>query len=471
MFYTLLMNNQSIQWSSKNAFILVAIGATLSMKDFLTFPVIAMQNGGGAFLLLYTFFLFILSLPLILSELIIGRFTHTKNFAPLSTLTQHKIGPQHWQWLFTFSLIACFLLVSIYSVFAGWSLSLIFKTAVGIFDGVNSSSVNTIFHDFQQDPERMMFWHTLFVIIMLSISSQGLKLGVEKALKFILPLMTLLLIVGLSYALVYGDYVGSIKQLLLADFSQLDIHAVVLAMKRAFYTVAVGLGIFYVFGAKITEDMPIVYSAGVIIVVDLLFSIFTGLAINSLILSVGSISSIQDDIAFTLLPLIFSNLPMGDVFGSLFYILLTLAALTTAIALLEVLLQFLKNTFNISRIRATAYAAVFVWALGVVAILSYSVWFKSGFTLELYLAGEAYRLVNEASFQDVLIYLASHVLQPLIALLSVVFVAWVLKTDVLQQQLQMGNTKRWYVIQYLFRYIAPTLVVVVWLSSLGVINA
>lgn len=458
------------KWKSNNVFIVVMIGATLSMKDFLAFPLMAGENGGGAFLLLYVFFLMIMGLPLLVSELFIGYSSNIKPLEVFTELAEDKQCSNYWQWIIRVSVMTSILVLAIYCVIAGWSLSFIFKTAIGLFEGANNESVNALLSSFQNDPERMMLWHTFFVIILLSISAQGMKRGVERLLMIIVPTMLFLLLVGLSYALFYGDTISSIEYLLIPDFSKIDINVAIMAMERAFYTLSVGLGIFILFGSKIPKGTPVVYSAFLIVTVDILFSILAGLAINALIFTSHATLDIGDEVAFSLLPLIFSQLPMGQLFGALFFLLLTLAAITSALALLEVFVNYLINKLNIRRIKAVSIACMTVWIFGALSIFSYTVWAQSGFTLELSFNDDAYRIVNEAGVHDVLIYLSSHLFQPMLAFFIMIFFGWVLTRERVEALLNFKSPLSFEVSYFMIRFVTPSLIFIVWLTAMGVIE-
>lgn len=460
-------NPPAFHWQSRSAFIVVMIGVTLSMKDFLVFPVMAAEHGGGAYILLYAACLLLLGLPLLVAELLIGRQSNQYIFPSLTNSFQCS---KHWQMIVSLSILASILVLSIYNVIAGWSLSFVFKTAAGLFANSDKESINVLLNAFQSDPERMMLWHTLFIIILLIMSAQGIKIGLQKVFMVIVPMMVFLLLIGLIYAMVYGDYLNSVKYLLLPDFSKINLSVMLIAMQHAFYTLSVGLGIFLILGSKMRSDIPIVYSGITIVLIDLLFSILTGLAIHSFVFTLDVMPSLNDELAFSLLPLIFSQLPFGQLFGVLFYLLLTIAAITTAVALLEVFVSYITQKFNFTRIKAAVYASLLTWIIGVIIIFSYTIWQESGFTIELYMAGEAHRLVNDAGFADVLIYVASHLLQPFIAFLMIIFIAWVVKKEELALLLNIKNAKVFAVVYFTFRYITPTFIFIVWLFSLGIIS-
>jgi len=243
-----------------------------------------------------------------------------------------------------------------------------------------------------------------------------------------------------------------------------------LALQRAFYTLALGLGVMLIYGSYLDQDVPIAYTAAQIIVIDLLFSIFTGLAINALVFSADLEPVLDDELAFRVLPVVFGSFQMGNVFGALFYLLLTMAALTTAVAILEAILTCYCLKFKHSRLKASIQLGIAVWLMGLGTIFSYSMWDDTGFTMTLYFGDEAYRLVNEAGFHDVIIYLSSHLLQPLVALFLALYVGWVIPRSASFEALDLPNRKLFEVWNILIRYITPALLFIVLLSTLGVLH-
>jgi NSS family neurotransmitter:Na+ symporter len=229
-------------WRSQSAFVVVAAGATLSLNDFLTFPVLTGQNGGGAFLLLYIFFLFVLGLPLLMNELMLGRLTRTDPAASLRTLSDQYRASVYWKLAGLSAMLAGFLIIATFSVIAGWSLAYSFKSLVGVFDGATLETAKTQFDSFTIDSERMTLWHTLFVFVLVSISGQPLKIGLERVTLILVPLMILLLITGLILGFTSSGMRQSIQHTLYADFSAMDSHTPIIALQRAFYTLTLGIG-------------------------------------------------------------------------------------------------------------------------------------------------------------------------------------------------------------------------------------
>ncbi|MDH3635869.1 MAG: sodium-dependent transporter [Gammaproteobacteria bacterium] len=456
-------------WRSRSAFVIVAAGATLSLNDLLTFPVLAGQNGGGAFLLLYILFLFVLGLPLLMTEMMLGRLTRTDPAASLGTLSEQYKASVYWKLAGLSSMLAAFLIVATFSVIAGWSLAYSVKSMVGLFHGVTLESAKSLFDGFIIDGERMTLWHTLFIIGLVLICAQPIRQGIERITLILVPLMILLLVSGLMLGFMSSGLIPSIHYTLYADFSAMDSNTPILALQRAFYTLALGIGVMMAYGRYLPAGVSIGYSAALVIMVDLLFSIFTGLSINALMLSAGQQPGIDSQFAFRVMPVIMDQFSYGGLFSTLFFVLLTIAALTTSIALLEAPITYLQRIRSITRLRATLILGVGIWLFGLGVVLAHSVWNGEGFSLALFFGDDAIRLVNNAGFHDVLVFVSSHLIQPFVALFICLFVAWKIPREVSHKEFALVRHYSFEIWNYLVRYIVPVLLLVVILAAFGII--
>jgi NSS family neurotransmitter:Na+ symporter len=457
------------QWRSQSTFVLVAAGATLSLNDFLTLPVLVGQNGGGTFLLLYTFFLFSVGMPLLMAELLLGRLGRSDPSRSLEILAVVQKVSVRWKVLGFASMLAAFLIIAMFSVIAGWSLSYSFKSLMGVYSGVSADGVGLLFKDFVGDAERMMLWHTLFVILLVSISAQHLKLGLERIFQFIVLLILLILMCGFVLASYSHEFMRSVEFLLYADFANVDAHIAWLALQRAFYTLALGVGVMMVFGSYLPSNVSIGYSAGLIIVIDLLLSIVIGLSLNTLVFESGMEPAIENQFAFRVLPYAFSQIQYGELFGALFFLTLTLASLTTTIAFMEAPVRYVQRKFEIGRIKAVICVGVVIWLFGLGAILSYSIWSGDGFTVAFFFLGDPVRLVNNAGFHDVMVFFSSQLILPLAALFICIFAGWILPRSVAFNELR-PSSRLWFELwNYSIRYVTPVLILVVALNSLGIV--
>ncbi len=462
-------STNGFQWRSQSAFIIVATGATLSLNDILTFPVLAGHNGGGAFLLLYAAFLLVLGLPLLMAELLIGRLGRSDPSRSFEILASQQKASIYWKTVGFVSLLAAFLIVATFSVIAGWSLSYVFKSGLGVYSSLTADSINSSFSDFLMDTERMMLWHTLFVILLIVIGAQHLRKGIERISYVLVPGMVLTLVIGLIIASNSTGFQESIRYLLHADFSMIDANTPLLALQRAFYTLALGLGAMIIYGSYLPSNVSIGYSAFQVIMIDLLFSIIVGLSINAMVFSTGILPGLDSQYAYRILPDVFNQHASGQLFAVLFYLMLTLAALTTSIALMEGPVSYIQRKFSYSRIKSVVLLGMAIWTFGLASIFSFGVLNGDGLTIALFYGGEAIRIVYNAGLHDVMVAISSHVLQPLAALFLCLFVAWVIPREVSHREFGLPG-KYWFEIwNYIIRYITPVLLIIVVLGSFRII--
>jgi NSS family neurotransmitter:Na+ symporter len=457
------------QWRSQSAFIVVAAGATLSLNDFLTFPVLAGQNGGSAFLLLYLLFLAILGLPLLIAELLLGRLGRSDPPRSFEILASQQKSSVYWKTTGLLSILAAFLIVSTFSVIAGWSLSYFFKSGLGVYSGLSVDGVSRSFGEFILDTERMMLWYTLFILLLISVSAQQLSSGIQRFSLLLVPGMMLLLAIGFSVAIFSPGFDQSVQFLLHADFSSLGDDAPLMALQRAFYTLALGLGAMMVFGSYLPAKCSIGYSALLVIAIDLLFSIIIGLTINALTFSAGIEPVLDSQYAYRILPAVFNRLDSGALFAALFFLMLVIAALTTSMALMEGPVSYLQRRFLFTRLKSVVLVGISIWIAGFGSLVSYSVWNGEGFTIALFFGDDAVRIVNNASFHDIMIFVSSRVIQPLAALFMCLFVAWVIPRDISYAELGLPGKYSYEVWNLMIRYITPVLLMIVVLSSIGII--
>ena len=456
-------------WRSRPVFVLVAVGATLSLNDFLTFPVLAGENGGGAFLLLYLLFLFALGLPLLMSELMLGRLTRRDPASALGKIAFQYRASVYWKLIGLAAMLAAFLIAATFSVVAGWSLSYSLKSAIGLFSEVDVETAQSMFDSFIVDSERMALWQSLFIVVLITICAQPLRTGLERANALLVPSMGLLLVIGLIVAVTSPGFEEAIRSMLHADFSAVDSQTPLLALQRAFYTLALGVGVMMAYGRYLPGTTSIGYAAVLILLIDLLFSILIGLSVNTLVLSGGYQPGADDYFAFRLMPVVFGNYTQGQLFSTLFFLLLTLAALTSTIALLEAPITYLQQKLGVSRLKAATLLGFCLWAVGIGVILAHSVWNGEGFSLALFIGDEAVRLVNNAGFHDVLIFVSSHLIQPVVALCLCLLVAWKIPREVSHRELAQSRRYYFEMWNYLVRYIIPVLLLVIIFAGFGII--
>jgi neurotransmitter:Na+ symporter, NSS family len=449
--------------------ILILVATTLGLNDFLTFPSLVGENGGGLFLVLYAIFLCLLSLPMLMGELLLGQISRADPVATFEMLAEQHKAAVYWKLVGLFSIIAAFLLVSTMCVVAGWSIAYLVKSAIGLHATLLPADSRSIFQNLTLDSEKMLFWHGLFLICVVATIAQPIVIGIQKTFKYLLLAMVTLLLFVLILSIFSGGMEQSAVYLLYFDSSEFTARTPLLALERAFFTSMLGLGVIMAIGRYIPSNTSISYSASIVVISNLLFVIVASLAINALIFSVGMTPGSDNQSMFEILPVVFASYDADQSLGTVFFLMLVIAAYTTAVALLISPVDFLQRKYQISRLRAACVAGVLSWITGLIIVLSYSIWNGEGFSIAILVGDEAIQLVNDAGFHDVIIYMASHVIQPLMALLACLFIGWILPRYIGLSIINGKKRIQFEIWNYLMRYITPVLILIVLLKTSGII--
>ena len=451
------------QWSSRWAFILAATGSAVGLGNIWRFPYMAGESGGGAFLLLYVICVLLLGIPIMMAEILLGRRGRQSPVNTMRVLAEEEGYTRQWQWLGIMGVIAGFLIVSYYSVIAGWVLAYVFRAATGTFTGSDPEMIGTMFSELIADPERLLAWHTVFIMMTVIVVSRGVKSGLEKAVKFLMPALIILLLVMVGYAMNTERFMDGVLFMLKPDFTamQEDFQQVFLnASGHAFFSLSLGMGAIMIYGSYLSDRTSITTAAVLIASADTLIAVLASFAIFPLVFSYGLEPAQGPGLIFVTLPIAFGQMPAGAFFGTLFFLLLLFAAWTSAISLIEPAVTWLVENWNMTRIKATAYTGVLAWALGIVTILSFNHW-----TFSFVFAGVA----KGNGIFDVIDILTANIMLPLGGLAMAIFVGWLMSRASSVDELKVNNTiyKVW---RFVIRYIAPFGVIIIFLNQIGVIK-
>lgn len=439
-------------WSSQTVFILAAIGSAVGLGNIWKFPYITGENGGGAFVLVYLACIVLIGLPVLLSEFILGRSGQANPVQSMATLAHQHKATRLWWLLGLNGVLAGALILSFYTVIAGWAVAYFVSSIQGDFINITADQVETHFGGLLANPWELLFWHTVVSLITILIVSRGIRSGIEKAISFMMPGLLLILLVLLGYATTTGAFGQSFNFLFTPDFSKLSWEAVLVAMGHAFFTLSIGMGAMMVYGSYLNQKESIVKSGVWIAFADTLVALLAGLVIFSIVFANGLEPGAGPGLLFQTLPIAFGQMWGGWFFGTLFFALVVMAALSSAISLMEPALSWLEQNWGIARAKAAWGFGGIIWFIGIGAVLSFNHW-------------EAVHFLGERTFFDSLDFITSSIMLPLGGLLISIFVAWVMSPESKQQQLQLNAT--WTKL-FIFdlKWIAPVAVMVVFASNL-----
>jgi neurotransmitter:Na+ symporter, NSS family len=433
-------NGVSEQWSSKWTFILAATGAAVGLGNIWRFPYLIADNGGSAFLFLYLFFLVILGIPILMSEILLGRHTRHNAIDALKSLAQQHQRSSRWQSIGWAGALALLLILAFYSVVSGICLSYLWHAVTQGFQ-THGTAPQTVWLHLTGSATRLALWHTLFMLLTIGVILLGIKKGLEKATQFMMPTLYLVLIALVVYALIYGD--GPAAMHFLFDFDPsklLNINTISMALGQAFFSLALGAGAMLAYGAYAPKNTPLTFAASVVAVLEALVAILAGLAIYPLLFQYHlPTTAMGDSLMFRVLPLAFAQIPGGYWIAITFFVSLLFAAWTSSINLCEPLVLLLIQKWNIKRRRATVLVGSCAWAIGLLSLLSYNV--LKHFTL----AGWTLMQWN--------VNFPTNILLPLGGLGYAIFCGWILPQRISQQEI--NNSRLFPVWFFLIRFVAP----------------
>ncbi len=451
------------QWSSRWAFVLAATGSAVGLGNIWKFPYITGENGGGAFVLVYLICIAIIGFPIMMAEIMLGRRGRQSPINTMYTLAIESGHSGQWKWLGWMGVVAGFLILSYYSVIAGWALAYIFRTAASTFNNVTPDGVRSIFNTFLADPESLLFWHTVFMVMTMLVVARGVSGGLEKAVKFLMPALFLILLVLLGYAMSTGEFNRGIDFLFNPDFSRINQESILIAMGHAFFTLSLGMGAIMVYGSYLPQNASIAGTTFMIVIADTAVALIAGMVIFPLVFANGLEPGAGPGLIFQTLPMAFGHMPGGVIFGTLFFILLTFAAWSSSISLIEPAVAWLVENHNMDRMQASVIMGIACWLTGLLTVFSFNL-------LSDYTPLDMFENFEGKTLFDLLDFLTASIMLPLGGLAIAIFSVWVMGRDASRDELDMGDGLAYRLWRFLVRYITPVAVIIVFLHAIGVID-
>jgi len=407
---------------------LAAMGSAIGLANLWRFPYSAGVNGGGAFVLVYLGAVLTLALPLLMAELLVGRRGQATPTMSIAQVAAESGGPRAWKAMGYGGIVAAILVFGFYSVVGGWALSYVVLTGSGSLQGLSGSQLKTSFDQLTASPGLMLLAYSAFMGSAVAISSFGIQQGVERTVKLLMPALLLMLVGMVVYAALTGDFVTAFKFLFTPDFSSLTPAIVLDAFGQAFFSISVGLTNLMAYGAYMNRKISIPRSSAIIVGADTLVALLAGMAIFPIIFAHGLEPSGGPGLVFMTLPIVFGSVTGGAILGSLFFLLLSFAALTSALCMLEAPVSWLVDQWSWRRRPATLAVGALVWTLGLLCVFSFSV------LANVHpLGGIDY--FASMTFFDLFDFVVTRLLSPIIGACIALFVGWVVTRQITADEL------------------------------------
>jgi NSS family neurotransmitter:Na+ symporter len=362
------------QWSSRWGFLLAAVGFAVGMGNIWRFPYLTGQNGGSAFLFIYLAFALGIGLPLLITELSIGRRGRSSASGSIRAVAAECGRSKVWGRVGGLGVFCAFVILSYYTVISGWTLDYFVRAATGSLENINAAESGAMFSGLMNNPARLLFWNTVVHLLIIYVVRQGVQAGIERAVKILMPALFLTLIVMVIYGMVAGDMAAATKFLLEPDFSKVTFGTAMRAIGQAFFSIGIGMGSLIVFGAYMPQDFSIPRSATLVIFLDTGVALLAGFAIFPLVFAYHLEPSSGPGLIFETLPLAFGQMPGGQLFGSIFFVLLITAALSSCIGLAEGAVNWVDKHWGIPRDKGILITVGAAWLVGILSIMSLGDW-------------------------------------------------------------------------------------------------
>ena len=435
------------------------------------------ENGGGAFVMIYVLSVIFLALPIMAAEILIGKRGKQNPVNSLRTLSSEasyyfkkqsdeplnrtiKVKKKfedneifsNWELVGWMGILAGILILSFYSVIAGWTISYIFKSLTGSFVLITAAGSSAKFESFISDPEKLILWHTIFMILTCFIVSKGIKSGIEKAIKFLIPGLFIILLGLAIYSSTLEGFSDAMNYFFIIDLDKINSSVVLSAMSMAFFSLSIGMGSLMVYGSYLPDDTSIFQVSSAVAFADTLVAILAGIIIFPIVFTYNlDPSSAGPGLIFQTLPIAFGAMDYGIFISTAFFILLFFAAITSSISLIEPAITFVVEKFSISRLYATNLLGSLTWVLGIFTVLSFND--LSTFT------------IFGMTIFDNLDYLTSKIMLPLGGLLMALFVGYVMNKAIVKNELNANQSiiDTWFMIIKVF---SPILLIIIFIQGI-----
>ncbi len=451
--------NEQRRWSSNLMFLAAAVGSAVGISNVWKFTYVAGENGGGAFVLVYVCAIMFVALPALIAEFLIGRRGGASVVKTMENLRERDGVSPLWRYYGQMAAIGAFIALSFYSVIAGWTIDYFFHAMTDGFSGITTEQTATALDDLMQSPGRMMISQVVFLSLTALTVAAGIRRGLEPVLRWLTPALFVLLIALVIYAAIAGDMAAGASFLFVPDFSQLSAETVLMAIGQAFFSLGIGLGVLLTIGAYMDSRSSIIRASIVVAAADAIVALLAGLAIFPIVFANGLSPAEGPGLIFATLPVAFGQMPAGAILGPLFFILMAIAALTSAITIMETIVSVIEDYSSLSRRRIVLVVSVLLWIVGLGTVFSFSS------LQDFHPLGFIQAFENRNIFES-LDYIVSNWMMPAGGVLIAVLAGWGLRRSATLEELQVTDGLLYRTWRLLVRYLVPIAIALVFFVNL-----
>ncbi len=439
-------------WKSRTTFVLALSSSAVGLGNLWRFSYLTGEYGGAPFVISYLLCLFLIAVPLLIAEVVIGTHGRGSPTIAIRWATDRSLLSRNWMVLGLLASFTGLLILSYYAVVAGWGLAYAGFMASGVFSSASALTVGAHFDQFLASPRVLIYWQSLFLLMVVATAVMGVRRGLGLMAWVAVPALMVLLGVLVVFAVENGDVQAAQAFLFSVKLMDFSAKSMLVALGHAFFTLGVGVGVAITFGAYAPQRIPIGRSVIAVALFDTLISLAVGLAIFPIIFANNTEPSMGPGLLFVSVPYAFGNILQGELFGTLFFVLVVVAALGSAVALMEPCVRLLMQHWRMPRLFAVLLVAGVVWLLGLGTVLSFNVWHR-----ELWFGNWNFFALLDAITADFLL--------PLVSLLTAIFVGWRMRVEILRVELYREAGLFFSLWRFLLRFIVPAAIVLIFVAG------
>lgn len=438
-------------WKGRWTFILAATGSAVGLGNLWKFPYITGEYGGSAFVLAYLLCILIIGIPVMMSEIMLGRDGRRSPIKTMQTLTKKYSAPRFFTSMGWMGAVAGFLILSFYSVVAGWALVYIGKMASGIFVEAGADTAAQVIGELHGSAWTQLAAHTVFMVMTGVVVALGVHKGLERGIRFLMPTLFLMLIALFFYSMTTPGFGKSLTYLFGFTLEKINGEALINALGHAFFTLSIGMGAIMAYGAYLPEKSHIGKTVLIAATLDTVIALIAGVIIFSIVFSNGLPPTVGPSLLFESLPIAFGGLPGGVLIGTVFFLLVVVASWTSSISIAEPAVAWAVDK-GYSRKASTVVVCLVAWFLGIGTVLSFNHWAEVKF-------------FGRTVFQNI-DFLTANIMMPLGGLMLAIFVGWFMSRDEVAQQMRIRSERVFSVWRFVLRYLSPLAILAVFIHGL-----